>query len=165
MGRTRGRARRARLSRVRVRILAAGTRLPRWVNEGYAEYAARLPRQSRLELIEIPLGRGTTATRSEGARMLERLADSHHVVALAVDGAARSSPELARWWGQRLTAGRELVFLIGGPDGLSDECLSRADERLSLSALTLPHGLARVVLAEQLYRASTLLAGHPYHRA
>jgi 23S rRNA (pseudouridine1915-N3)-methyltransferase len=150
---------------VRVRILAAGTRLPRWVNEGYAEYAARMPRQSRLELIEIALGRGGTATRSEGARMLERLAEPSYVVALAVDGGARSSPELARWWGKRLDAGRELVFLIGGPDGLSAECLKRADECLSLSALTLPHGLARVVLAEQLYRASTLLAGHPYHRA
>jgi 23S rRNA (pseudouridine1915-N3)-methyltransferase len=150
---------------VRVRILAAGTRMPRWVNEGYAEYAARMPRQSRLELIEIALGRGAAATRSEGERMLERLAESSHVVALAVGGTARSTEDLARWWGQRLAAGRELAFLIGGPDGLSRECLSRADEALSLSALTLPHGLTRVVLAEQLYRASTLLAGHPYHRA
>jgi 23S rRNA (pseudouridine1915-N3)-methyltransferase len=150
---------------VRVRILAAGTRLPRWVNEGYAEYAARMPRQSRMELIEIPLGRGSAATRSEGERMIGQLADSAYVVALAVDGSARSSEALARWWGQRLAAGRELAFLIGGPDGLSRQCLSRADEALSLSALTLPHGLARVVLAEQLYRASTLLAGHPYHRA
>jgi len=148
-----------------VRILAAGTRMPRWVNDGYAEYAARMPRLSRLELIEIPLGRGAAATRGEGDRMLERLADSTYVVALAVDGAAHSSEAMARWWGKRLAAGRELAFLIGGPDGLSGECLSRADESLSLSALTLPHGLARVVLAEQLYRASTLLAGHPYHRA
>jgi 23S rRNA (pseudouridine1915-N3)-methyltransferase len=165
VGRARGRARRARLTGVRVRILAAGTRLPRWVNEGYAEYAARMPRLSRLELIEIPLGRGSAATRSEGARMLERLTDSTHAVALAVDGSAHSTQDLARWWGKRLASGRELAFLIGGPDGLSRECLSRADECLSLSALTLPHGLARVVLAEQLYRVTTLLAGHPYHRA
>jgi len=150
---------------MRVRILAAGTRLPRWVNDGYAEYAARMPRSTRLELIEIPLGRGDAATRSEGERMLERLTDSVHVVALTIDGTRRSSEEFARWWGQRIEGARELAFLIGGPQGLSRDCLRRADESLSLSALTLPHGLARVVLAEQLYRASTLLAGHPYHRA
>ena len=154
---------------MRVRVLAAGTRLPGWLNEGFAEYAKRMPRETPLELKEIALARGAgsaeAARREEGGRMLAALGEGCYVVALEVGGRSFSTEALARFWAARLKDGRELAFLIGGPEGLGEACLARADERLSLSALTLPHGLARVVLAEQLYRASSLLKGHPYHRA
>jgi 23S rRNA (pseudouridine1915-N3)-methyltransferase len=156
---------------VRVQVVAAGTRLPGWQNDGFAEYARRMPPESPLELKEIAVARGagkgdlTRAQRQEGERMLAALAPSSWVVALEVGGTALDTPGLARWWAGRLRAGRDLAFLIGGPEGLSGDCLARADERLSLSALTFPHGLVRVLLAEQLYRATSLLKGHPYHRA
>jgi len=156
---------------VRVRVVAAGTRLPGWLNEGFLEYARRMPRETPLELKEIAVARGESqgsavrGKREEGERMLAALPAGAYVVALEVGGRALDTEALARWWAARLKDGRELAFLIGGPEGLSDACLARADERLSLSKLTLPHGLARVVLAEQLYRVQSLLKGHPYHRA
>jgi 23S rRNA (pseudouridine1915-N3)-methyltransferase len=154
---------------VRVRVVAAGTRLPGWLNEGFAEYAKRMPRETPLELKEIALARGAgsaeQARREEGGRMLAALPAGAFVVALEVEGRGLSTEALARFWAARLKDGRDLAFLIGGPEGLSAACIARADERLSLSALTLPHGLARLVLAEQLYRATSLLKGHPYHRA
>ena len=156
---------------MRVLVVAAGTRLPGWQNDGFAEYARRMPRESPLELKEIAVARGAgagdlkRAQRQEGERMLAALSAACWVVALEVGGATLDTPGLARWWAGWLNAGRDLAFLIGGPEGLSSECRARADERLSLSALTFPHGLARVLLAEQLYRAASLLKGHPYHRA
>jgi 23S rRNA (pseudouridine1915-N3)-methyltransferase len=154
---------------VRVRLVAAGTRLPDWMNAGYAEYARRLPPETPLELreIEVQRGRGGVerAIRDEGEKMLALVSPAHYVVALDVTGRTLDTPALAKWWQKRLQDGRDLAFLIGGPDGLAPDCLARADERLSLSALTLPHGLARVVLAEALYRAISLTKGHPYHRA
>ena len=155
---------------MRVRLLAAGTRLPAWINAGYVEYARRMPPEAPLELVEIAVGRGggqgarVKATRDEGERMLAQLTPRQWVVALDVGGKALDTPGLARWWATRQRDGRDVTFLIGGPDGLAAEVLERADERMSLSALTLPHGLVRVVLAEQLYRALSLLKGHPYHR-
>ncbi len=155
---------------MRIRLLAAGTRLPAWINAGYEEYARRLPPESPLELVEIAVARGGAqgarerAMRLEGERMLAQLSPRHWVVALEVGGRALDTAGLSRWWAARQRDGRDLVFLIGGPDGLAPEALSRADERLSLSTLTLPHGLVRVVLAEALYRAVSLLKGHPYHR-
>jgi len=154
-----------------VRLVAAGTRLPAWIGDGYAEYARRMPAETPLELKEIAVARGggggdaARALREEGTRMLAAIPAGSYVAALDVRGRALDTEGLARWWAVRLRDGRDLVFLIGGPDGLAPECLARADERLSLSALTLPHGLARIVLAEQLYRAASLLKGHPYHRA
>ena len=154
---------------MRVRLVAAGTRLPDWMNAGYAEYARRLPPETPLELREIDVqrgrGGGERAIRDEGEKMLALVAPSHYVVALDVTGRTLDTPALAKWWQKRLQDGRDLAFLIGGPEGLAPDCLARADERLSLSALTLPHGLARVVLAEAVYRAISLTKGHPYHRA
>jgi 23S rRNA (pseudouridine1915-N3)-methyltransferase len=155
---------------MRLRLVAAGQRLPAWINAGFEEYARRMPPESPLELIEIAVPRGRSqgaagrATREEGERMLSHLLPRHWVVALDVGGRAPDTPGLARWWAARQQDGRDVAFLIGGPDGLAGEVLERANERLSLSALTLPHGLVRVVLAEQLYRAVSLLKGHPYHR-
>ena len=156
---------------MRVRVVAAGTRLPAWVEAGFLEYARRMPPESPLELKEIAVSRGggagdgPRALREEGERMLAAVPSGSWAVALEVTGRMLDTAALARWWAARLNDGRDLTFLIGGPDGLGPACLARADERLSLSALTFPHGLVRVLLAEQLYRASSLLKGHPYHRA
>ncbi len=156
---------------MRVRVVAAGTRLPSWVEAGFQEYARRMPPETPLELKEIAVSRGggagdgSRALRDEGGRMLAAVPAGSYTVALEVTGRVLDTARLARWWAARLSEGRDLTFLIGGPDGLAGPCLERADERLSLSALTFPHGLVRVLLAEQLYRASSLLKGHPYHRA
>lgn len=154
---------------MKVRIVAAGTRLPAWMNAGYEEYARRMPPESPLALHEIAVERTSggveRAVKTEGARMLAQVPPGTYVVALDVGGRALDTAALAQWWAGRLRDGRDLAFLIGGPEGLAPTCLERADERLSLSKLTLPHGLARVVLAEALYRAASLLKGHPYHRA
>ena len=156
---------------MRLRLLAAGTKLPRWVNEAFGDYASRLARDLPLELTEIELGRRAKsvpverAVRGEGERMLGALQVGDYVVALDVGGRAYSTEALGHWLARRQADGRDVVFLIGGPDGLAPQCLARADERLSLSPLTLPHGLARVLLAEQVYRVVSLAKGHPYHRA
>jgi 23S rRNA (pseudouridine1915-N3)-methyltransferase len=153
-----------------IRLLAAGTRLPAWVEQAYQEYARRLAAEVRLELLEIPTGRGSRggerlrARAEEGRRMLERIDGGDHVVALEVGGKPMSSEGLADWLGVRLREGRRVVMLVGGADGLDPACLERADFRWSLSPLTLPHGLARVVVAEALYRAVSVIKGQPYHR-
>jgi 23S rRNA (pseudouridine1915-N3)-methyltransferase len=155
---------------MKLKLIAAGTRLPAWINAGFDAYARRLPPEAPLELLEIAVVRGTAqgaaerATRSEGERMLAAVPPRAWVVALDVTGRTVDTPALARWWAKRRQEGRDIAFLIGGPEGLAPACLARADERLSLSALTFPHGLVRVLLAEQLYRADSLLRGHPYHR-
>jgi 23S rRNA (pseudouridine1915-N3)-methyltransferase len=155
---------------MRLLLLAAGTKLPRWANEGYEEYASRLTADYRLELKEIALGqRGSgspaQAIAKEGERMLAALPASVCVVALQVGGKAMSSEQLARFLEARARDGRDLAFCIGGPDGLAQEIDARAEFRWSLSALTLPHALARVMVAEALYRAVSIIKGHPYHRA
>ncbi|MFO1467697.1 MAG: 23S rRNA (pseudouridine(1915)-N(3))-methyltransferase RlmH [Steroidobacteraceae bacterium] len=154
---------------MRCRVIAAGTRLPAWVDAGFQEYQKRLRQPVTLELREIPLGaRSAGAARAkqrEGEAMLAALGRDDHVVALDVAGRSLSSEQLAAWLRQRLGEGRHLAFLIGGPDGLSGDCQSRAELAWSLSPLTFPHGLVRIMLAEQIYRATTLIAGHPYHRA
>jgi 23S rRNA (pseudouridine1915-N3)-methyltransferase len=158
---------------VKIRIIAAGGKMPRWVQEGYAEYAKRLPREIALELLELPLGqRGQKnsaalvekARQKEGEAMLAALSPREHVVALDVQGKAWSTEQLSAQLADWQMLGENLSLLIGGPDGLAPECLARAQQRWSLSPLTLPHPLVRVLLAEQLYRAWTLLAGHPYHK-
>ena len=155
---------------MRVMLVAVGQRMPAWVSQGFAEYSKRLRARLPLELVEIPAAkRGSSdlarSMAQEGGRLLAAIRPPDHVVALDERGTARTSLELARWLGKRMQAGKDLVFLIGGADGFAPEVLARANERWSLSALTLPHALVRVLFAEQLYRAVTLLDGHPYHRA
>jgi 23S rRNA (pseudouridine1915-N3)-methyltransferase len=154
---------------VRLRLVAVGTRMPGWVDEGFREYAGRMPRECRLELREVALGRrsrGSDTARAmadEGERLLAASADCLRVC-LDVRGTQVDTPGLARRLAGWLQGGRDVALLVGGPDGLAEPCLQAAKWRWSLSPLTLPHGLVRVLLAEQLYRAWTVLSGHPYHR-
>jgi 23S rRNA (pseudouridine1915-N3)-methyltransferase len=152
-----------------MRLLAAGTRMPAWVEAGFADYAGRLRGDYRLELTEIELGRRSgadprRAIATEGERMLAAAGPRAAVVALQVGGRALSTAELAGWLAERARLAEPLAFCIGGPDGLAAEVDSRACLRWSLSPLTLPHGLARVVVAEALYRAVSVIKGQPYHR-
>jgi 23S rRNA (pseudouridine1915-N3)-methyltransferase len=155
---------------MRISILAVGTKMPRWVTEGVAEYTVRLPRELRLEWCEIPLARRRKDSRAEqlrqreGEQILKAIPGGDRVVAMDVLGKALSTEQLARELQDWQMSGDNYSLLIGGPDGLSPECLQRADRRWSLSALTLPHPLVRVLLAEQLYRAWTITVNHPYHR-
>jgi len=152
-------------------VIAAGTRLPDWVNEGFREYQKRLRTPLTLDLVEIPVATrrpGENPQRAiarEGEAMMATLGRDDYVVALEIVAKSMSTAEVGTWLGERLRDGRPLALLIGGPDGLAEECRRRADQSWSLSPLTLPHALVRVVLAEQIYRAMSLLAGHPYHRA
>jgi 23S rRNA (pseudouridine1915-N3)-methyltransferase len=156
---------------MKCRLIAAGTRLPDWVNAGFLEYQKRLRAPLVLELAEISVATrraGENPQRAiarEGADMLAALGAKDHVVALQVSAPQRSTEAVSIWLAERLRAAKPLALLIGGPDGLAPQCIERADESWSLSPLTLPHALVRIVVAEQLYRAMSLLAGHPYHRS
>ncbi len=143
---------------MRVRLIAAGTRLPAWINDGVTDYAKRFAHGLKFELVEIALAK-------QAERMQAAIGARDYVVALEVTGRAMTTPELAKWLALRRAGGRDLALLIGGPDGLDPALAARADWRWSLSPLTFPHGLVRVIVAEQLYRAQSLLQGHPYHRA
>ena len=156
---------------MRISLIAVGTRMPKWVSAGYDEYARRLPPQCQLDLKEIALGhRGKTANAetakaAEGERMLAAIDNSHTAIALEVTGKPWSTEDLASQMQIWLAGGRDISLLVGGPDGLAPTCQKRADAAWSLSALTLPHGLVRDIVAEQIYRAWSFLQGHPYHRA
>ena len=154
---------------MRISLIAVGQRMPGWVQQGFSEYSERLRSRMPLQLVEVPaVRRGSgdvaRAIAEEGRRLLAAVRADHHVVVLDERGKARSSIEVSQWLGRRLNEGSDLDFLVGGADGFAPEVVQRADERWSLSSLTLPHALVRVVFAEQLYRAVTLLDGHPYHR-
>lgn len=145
---------------MRVRILAVGTRMPAWVTAAFEDYTRRLRRDMRIDLEEIPVGR-TKA--DEEKRLLDRAGDDF-LVALDEHGKSLTTLDLSRWLAERQQDGLDLAFVIGGPDGLGPGVLARARLKWSLSALTLPHAMVRVVLAEQLYRAHSVLQNHPYHR-
>jgi 23S rRNA (pseudouridine1915-N3)-methyltransferase len=154
----------------RVRIVAVGSRMPKWVREPFDDYLTRLNPGLKISLTQIEPGPRTAgkpaakAIETEGQRILAALRADEYVVALDERGAQMTTRELASWLATRLRDGRDLAFLIGGPDGFAAEVLERSDFKWSLSRLTLPHALVRVVLAEQLYRAHGVLANHPYHR-
>ncbi len=145
--------------------------MPGWIQQGFAEYAQRMPRECRLELLEIPLGRRARgipvekAVETEGERILAAIKPGDRVVALEVTGQEFTTEALAGYLESWMGEGRDVCLLVGGPDGLAPACVKRADMSWSLSRLTLPHGLVRVMLAEQLYRAWSVMKGHPYHRA
>lgn len=155
---------------MKLRLIAVGTRMPAWVTAGYVDYADRMPRELKLELIELPLAlRGKNADlerakNAEGEKLLERSAGCTRVL-LDERGASWTSLDLANRLKVWMQGGRDVALLIGGPDGHSADAHQVAEERWSLSKLTLPHALVRVLVAEQLYRAWSLTANHPYHRA
>ena len=154
---------------MKIRMLCVGTRVPAWVTEGYSSFAKRLPRDQALILEEVSATRRHDDVKrciaEEGERLLSRVARDDRVIALDEHGAAWSSAALAERLESWRRDGRDVVLLVGGADGLSSGCRDRAEVVWSLSAATLPHALVRVLVAEQIYRAWTLLTGHPYHRA
>jgi len=144
--------------------------MPKWVREAYDDYVTRLGSSLKITLTQIEPGARSgnraseSAMRTEGQRLLAAVRKDDYVVVLDERGSEMTTRELAAWLGTRMQEGRDLAFLIGGPDGLAADVLARGNLRWSLSRLTFPHALVRVVLAEQLYRAHGVLANHPYHR-
>ena len=154
---------------MRLRLVAVGNRMPAWVDAGFAEYARRFPPHLPLSLTEIAPGartKGADVTRvlgDECQRCLKAVGDAH-LIALERRGRPIDTDGMAVALEEWLQQGRDVAFLIGGPEGLAPDCLQRAERQWSLSALTLPHAMVRVLLAEQLYRAFSILQNLPYHR-
>lgn len=155
---------------MKLKLLAVGHKMPKWVEQGFNEYAKRLPSDCALELIEIQPGHRAKNTSKEKAMQQEALAiqkhlrPQDHVVALDVLGKSWSTEQLSEQLDGWRMQGGDVALIVGGPDGLTPEVLALAKQRWSLSNLTLPHPLVRVLLAEQLYRAWSILQGHPYHK-
>lgn len=150
-------------------MIAVGDRQPAWVDAAVESYARRLPVQWRFRVHAVPAasragGDTARAVEAEGSKLLGLLKPAERLVVLDEGGRSPSSAELAQWLAGWQADGRDISIAVGGADGLSPACLERAELRWSLSRHTLPHGLARVMAVEQLYRAWTLLTGHPYHR-
>jgi len=155
---------------VHIRLLAVGDRQPSWVDEAFGIYVGRYPREWKFRLDTIPTvhrnknDKSQQAMEAEGELILAKLQTTEQVVLLDERGKSLSSQEFADRLSEWQADGRDLCFVIGGPDGVSDAVRQRADRLWSLSKLTLPHGMARALLSEQLYRAWSLQSGHPYHR-
>jgi 23S rRNA (pseudouridine1915-N3)-methyltransferase len=151
-------------------IIAVGNKMPAWVDMGFSEYAKRMPPEAKMQLIEIKAEKRSAGKSliqvldAERGRILASLPRNGQRVVLDEGGRALSTEQLAQNLAAWMQAGRDVAFVIGGADGLHEEIKNDADTRLSLSAMTLPHALVRVVLAEQLYRAVSLMNNHPYHR-
>ena len=154
---------------MRLRLIAVGTRMPAWVSAGYDDYARRLPRELKIDLVEIPLAARSgnpdipRLKAAEGERILRAVGEARLI---ALDEHGKSLPTLQ--WADALNdwmrEGRDVALAVGGPDGHHESVLARAEARWSLSKLTLPHALVRVFVAEQIYRAWSVTVGHPYHR-
>lgn len=149
-------------------VVAVGHRMPAWVDAAFAEYAARMPREARIDLVALkPAPRGGPvgkAVDNEGERILAALPRGCLKVVLDEDGVLLDTMELSQHFGRWRQSGHDVAFIVGGADGLAASVKQAASFTWSLSPLTLPHGLARVLLAEQLYRAASILQNHPYHR-
>jgi 23S rRNA (pseudouridine1915-N3)-methyltransferase len=156
---------------LRLVIVAVGQRQPAWAREAYDEFARRMPAEARLELLEVkaePRAGGKTAPQlmaAEAQRLRAACPKGAWLVVLDEQGQRRTTAQLGERLAAWRQAGRDVAFVVGGPDGLDDALKTQANETLRLSDLTLPHALVRVLLAEALYRAASLIAGHPYHRA
>jgi 23S rRNA (pseudouridine1915-N3)-methyltransferase len=151
-------------------IVAVGARMPGWVDEGFAEYAKRMPREMPLTLVEIkpePRNSGKTPAAmmaAEAVRLRAALPPRARRVVLDERGADLTTRALEARMAAWAAIGDDVALIVGGPDGLDADFRQEADESVRLSSLTLPHGMVRVILAEALYRASSLARGHPYHR-
>jgi len=155
---------------MKIQLIAVGTKMPDWVEKGYQEYARRFPNEMHLELVEIPAGkRGKNADikrilKKEGELTLAAIPKGNKIVTLEVTGKPWTTGQLAKEMKKWQLEARNISLLIGGPEGLAPECIAKSEQRWSLSALTLPHPLVRIITAESLYRAYTLTINHPYHR-
>lgn len=155
---------------MQIKIIAVGTKMPNWVNDGFTEYSRRLPRECQINLIEIPAEKRRKSTNLkqvaaiEGKQMLAAISPNDYVIALERHGKTFDTLTFANRLADWQQNNQNLSLLIGGPEGLAPECLQKSQTIWSLSALTLPHPLVRVILAEQIYRAFSILSHHPYHR-
>jgi 23S rRNA (pseudouridine1915-N3)-methyltransferase len=155
---------------MRIYIIAVGQRMPRWVDAAFKDYAKRMPAQCRVYLVEVRAAKRTRnadierVLKEEGRRLLAAVPADAEVIALERRGKQKSTKKLAEALQAKLLQGRNLALLIGGPEGLAPECLKNAGEIWSLSELTLPHPLVRIMLVEQFYRAWSILNQLPYHR-
>ena len=155
---------------MKIRLLTITHKSPSWIQEGYEEYSKRLPASCSLELVEIPAEKRTAnadlkrITEREGEKMLNIIKPNHMVIALEVKGKLWTTEQLAEQLANWHQGGRNIDLLVGGPEGLSPECLKKAELSWSLSPLTFPHILVKVIVAEQIYRAYSILSKHPYHR-
>lgn len=155
---------------MRLRVITVGHKMPDWITAGFNEYTKRMPREARIELHEIkpePRNSGKTSAQimeAEAQRILAVLPSGCLAIALDEHGQQPTTRQLANWMGEWLAGGQDVAFIIGGADGLHERVKQAAQRLMALSALTLPHAMVRVLLAEQLYRAHSLLHNHPYHR-
>jgi len=156
---------------VHIHLIAVGQKMPAWVGLACDDYLKRLPRDLQLNMIEVPLiKRGKNpdiqrVVRDESRKVMESIPAGCSLVVLDVKGKKISTEQLATTLNSWMQQGRDIAIVIGGPDGLSDELLQRADQAFSLSDMTFPHPLVRIIIVEQLYRAWSILSNHPYHRA
>ena len=155
---------------MKINLIAISTKMPNWINQGFAEYQKRLPREFELNLIEISAEKRLKTSNlaniasKEASKVLQYIKTSTHCVTLDENGKQHSTKSFSQRLQHWQQLGSDIAIIIGGPEGLAQECRQRANETISLSALTFPHPLVRVILAEQLYRAVSLLQNHPYHR-
>ncbi|MFQ6021637.1 MAG: 23S rRNA (pseudouridine(1915)-N(3))-methyltransferase RlmH [Acidiferrobacterales bacterium] len=155
---------------MQIHIIAVGHRMPEWVKEAYSEYTKRMPGSCRLRLHQIPARKRTKGTdikrllSDEGARILAAVPDGCRIIALERSGQPIDTDQLVARLQSWLHEGQDIALLIGGPEGLAESCLADAHEQWSLSRLTLAHPLVRVLLAEQFYRAWSIIDRRPYHR-
>lgn len=158
------------LNSMKINLIAVGTKMPQWVNIGVDEYRKRLPKSFELKVVEIPLSMRSKTTDikkaiiNEGKSILKAVGRNDYVIALDVQGKSFSTELLSKKIGKIRDSGQNIALLVGGPDGLSAECVNQADEIISLSGLTFPHTVVRIVIAEQIYRIWSVLNKHPYHR-
>ena len=156
---------------MKITLVSVGTRMPDWVEEGVAEYRKRLPKDFELRLVEVPLSQRSKTTNlvqaiaKEGEACLRAVTPGDYLIALDVKGKILNTEQMARQFGELRDGGRSVSLLIGGPDGLAPAVLAKAEATWSLSALTFPHPVVRIIVAEQVYRVWSLLHNHPYHRA
>ncbi|MCS5583913.1 MAG: 23S rRNA (pseudouridine(1915)-N(3))-methyltransferase RlmH [Pseudomonadales bacterium] len=155
---------------MRIQIVAVGTKMPAWVSQGTDEFIRRFPSDLPVTFTEIPAGkRGKNADitrilQKEGEQMLAAVPKGNRIVTLEVTGKPWDTPTLAKQLDNWKMDGRDVSLLIGGPEGLAPDCIAASEQKWSLSALTLPHPLVRIILAESLYRAWSVTQNHPYHR-
>jgi len=158
------------LPQMQINLISVGNRMPGWVQQGYDEYAKRMPKECTLVLKEVMPGkRGKNSdipriVRDEGERMINAIPARTHIVTLDIPGKSWTTPELSSAMKRWMESGQNLALMVGGPEGLSDSVRELSNESWSLSRLTFPHPIVRILVAEQLYRAWSLLNNHPYHR-